>query len=103
MCLKRLLAMLMLLILMMGTLCVSASAESVASKVDMVCTVNSEGDCLVTMNVNLHLEQAYENLSFPLPANARDISVNQSMATTKKTASAVQVDIGKYTRGYVGA
>ena len=102
MCLKRLLAMLMLLILMMGTLCVSASAESVASKVDMVCTVNSEGDCLVTMNVNLHLEQAYENLSFPLPANARDISVNQSAASTKKTGTAVQVDISRYTRGYVG-
>ena len=99
---KRLFAALCVLVLVMGTLVLPASAESVASKVDMMCTVNSEGDCLVTMNVTLHLEQAYETMTFPLPASARDISLNQSMASTKKTNDAVQVDISRYTRGYVG-
>ena len=94
--------MMILLIMLAGTLVVPASAESVASKVDILATVNSEGDCLVSMNVTLHLEQAYEDLSFPLPANARDITVNQSGASTKKTDSAVLVDISRYTRGYVG-
>ena len=79
-----------------------ASAESVASKVDLLATVNSEGDCLVSMNVTLHLEQAYESMSFPLPSTARDVMVNQSNASTKKTDSAVLVDISRYTRGYVG-
>jgi hypothetical protein len=102
MCLKRLLAVLTVCILLMGTLCVPASAESVASKVDLLCTVDSEGDCMVTMNVTLHLEQAYQELTFPLPANARDITLNQSMASTRKTASAVHVDISRYTREYVG-
>ena len=55
MCLKRLLAVLTVCILLMGTLCVPASAESVASKVDLLCTVDSEGDCMVTMNVTQHL------------------------------------------------
>lgn len=94
--------MMILLIMLAGTLVVPASAESVASKVDILATVNSEGDCLVSMNVTLHLEQAYEDLSFPLPSNARDITVNQSGASTKKTDSAVLVDISRYTRGYVG-
>jgi len=94
--------MAILLILLMGTLCVPASAESVASKVDMLATVNSEGDCLVSMNVTLHLDQPYQDLTFPLPVTARDITVNQSNASTKKTASAVQVDISRYTRDYVG-
>ena len=102
MCLRRLLAVLTVCILLMGTLCVPASAESVASKVDLMCTVNSEGNCLVTMNVTLHLEQAYQELAFPLPATARDITLNQSSAITKKTDSAVLVDISRYTRDYVG-
>ena len=99
---KRLLAVLTVCILLMGTLCLPASAESVASKIDILCTVNSEGDCLVSMNVTLHLDQSYSQLTFPLPANARDITVNQSSANTKKTDSAVQVDISRYTRDYVG-
>ena len=99
---KRVLAVLGILILLMGTLVLPASAESVASKIDLMCTVNSEGDCLVTMNVTLHLEQAYQELTFPLPANAREITLNQSSAITKKTESAVQVDISRYTREYVG-
>ena len=71
MCLKRLFSALCVLLLLMGTLVVPASAESVASKVDLMCTVNSEGDCLVTMNVTLHLEQAYPELSFPLPPSEK--------------------------------
>jgi hypothetical protein len=79
-----------------------ASAESAASRVDLMCTVNSEGDCLVTMNVTLFLDQSFESLSFPLPANAKDISLNQSIASTRKTDSAVLVDISRYTKGYIG-
>ena len=99
---KRLLAAVCVLVLLMGTLVLPASAESVASKIDLMCTVKSEGDCLVTMNVTLHLEQAYQELAFPLPATARDITLNQSSAITKKTDSAVLVDISRYTRDYVG-
>ncbi len=101
-CVKRLLALLTLCVLLAGSLCVSASAESVASKVDLLCTVNSEGDCLVSMNVTLHLEQGYDSMTFPLPINARDITVNQSSASPRKSASAARVDISRYTRGYVG-
>ena len=99
---KRLLAVLTVCILLIGTLCVSVSAESVASRVDLLCTVNSEGDCMVTMNVTLHLDQAYQEMTFPLPANARDITLNQSSAITRKTSSATQVDISRYIRDYVG-
>ncbi|MBQ8622325.1 MAG: DUF2207 domain-containing protein [Oscillospiraceae bacterium] len=99
---KRLLAMIGVCILLMGVICMPASAESMASKVDLLCTVNSEGDCLVTMSVTLRLEQAYQELTFPLPASAKDITLNNSSAITKKTDSAVQVDISRYTRDYVG-
>ena len=99
---KRIFAVLTVCILLMTALVIPASAESAASRVDLMCTVNSEGDCLVTMNVTLFLDQSFESLSFPLPANARDISLNQSMVSTKKTDSAVLVDISRYTKGYIG-
>lgn len=99
---KRIFAVLTVCILLVTALVMPASAESTASRVDLMCTVNSEGDCLVTMNVTLFLDQAFDSLSFPLPANAKDISLNQSIASTKKTDSAVLVDISRYTRDYIG-
>ena len=99
---KRLFALLTVCILLLACLAVPASAESAASRVDLMCTVNSEGDCLVTMNVTLFLDQSYDSMSFPLPENAKDITLNQSIASTKKTDSAVLVDISKYTRDYIG-
>ena len=80
-----------------------ASAESSASKVDLLCTVNSDGDCRVTMTVILHLEAAYNEMTFPVPSGAKDITLNGSNATTRSSAGATQVDISKITRDYVGA
>lgn len=99
---KRLLALVTVCILLLGTLCVPASADSMASKVDLLCTVNSEGDCLVSMNVMLQLSEARNDLAFPLPLTARDITLNNSSAATRKTASATLVDIGRYTDDFVG-
>ena len=99
---KRIFAVLALCILLMGAFALPARAESAASRVDLMCTVNSGGDCLVTMNVTLFLDQSFDSLSFPLPANAKDITLNQSIANTKKTESAVLVDISRYTKDYIG-
>ena len=99
---KRLLALLTVCILLTGVLCISASAESAASKVELNCTVTSEGDCLVTMTVNLRLEAIQDQLTFPLPANAKNITLNNSAARTTASASAILVDISKISEGYVG-
>jgi len=58
--LKRIFAALTVFILLITALATPASAESAASRVDLMCTVNSEGDCLVTMNVTLFLDQSFE-------------------------------------------
>lgn len=101
--LKRLLAMLAVCVLMLGVICLPASAESAASRVELLCTVNSDGDCLVSMTVSLRLEESNNSLTFPLPANAKSITMNgSSSVTTYKSASAVEVDISKITRDYVG-
>ena len=72
---KRLLTLILVCIVLTGVLVMPASAESAASVVDLYITVNAEGDALVTMQVMLRLESNYEQLYFPLPVNAKNITL----------------------------
>lgn len=98
---KRLVTLLVL-ILLLGVVVMPASAESAASVVDLYCTVNTDGDCLVTMQVSLRLENSYSEMSFPLPPTARSITLNGSNVSSSRTSSAVMVDISRITRDYLG-
>lgn len=100
--LKRLLALLFTLVLLLCVLVMPASAESAASTVDLYCTVNTDGDCLVTMQVSLRLENSYQSLSFPLPPTAKSITLNGSNVSSTRTDSAVLVDISRITKDYLG-
>ena len=99
---KRFFTLLICFILLAGCLCIPVSAESAASSVNLMCTVNSEGECLATMTVNLRLEDRIDKLYFPLPLDAKNISLNGSPVTTTKSASATLVNISKLSEGYVG-
>ena len=99
---KSFATLLVCVILLAGCLCLPVSAESAASSVNLMCTINSEGDCLATMTVNLRLENAMDKLYFPLPLNAKNISLNNSPVSTSRSAAATLVDISKLSRDYVG-
>ena len=99
---KRIAACLLLLCLMAGVLCTPARAESYANLVESFCTVTPDGDCLVNLTVTLHLDNSSGEMTFPLPVNATDITLNNSSAKTTKTADAIEVDISKFTDGLVG-
>ena len=99
---KKIIAVLTVCILLSAVVCIPAYAETAASKVDLYCTVNSEGDCLVTMTVNLRLEAMYDNLTFPLPLEAKNITLNGSAVSTSKSATSIDVDISKISKGYMG-
>ena len=99
---KRRLMLLITLCLMIGVIILPASAESTASKVESYVTVNSDGDCIVALTVTLHLETSYNNLSFPLPADATNITMNGSSVRTTRTYAAQEVDVSKATGGLIG-
>ncbi len=48
-------------------------------------TVSSDSSCLVTMDLQIHLESGEQNLLFPLPANAKSITVNGKPARTAQS------------------
>lgn len=85
-----------------GALALPAKADSAATRVDIQCSVNSQGDATVTMGVMLRMEEARSNLSFPLPAGAKNITVNGSGASAARLGNAMEVDISRFTRDYIG-
>ena len=99
---KRCLTMLFLCCLILGALVLPASADSYAAKVDSYVTVSADGDALVALTATLHLESPDESLTFPLPLEATGITMNGGSARTTKTATAIEVDVGRATGGLVG-
>ena len=99
---KRILTGLMLCLALFALLPVSASAESAATRVDSYINVDAEGNCQVSMSVMLHLESPDDALTFPLPGNATNITMNSSSARTNKVGNVIQVDVTRATGGMVG-
>ncbi|MCI6937233.1 MAG: hypothetical protein MR762_11435, partial [Clostridiales bacterium] len=99
---KRLAVLFTLCVLLAGVFCLPVSAETAAAQVDLQCTVTSEGDCLVTATVNLRLEAAIDRLTYPVPLDATNITVNGSKAAATRSASALLVDLSRISKGYVG-
>ena len=52
-----------------------AGANSAATRADFTATVDIDGNCLVTMQLSLHLDKEEENLYFPLPGTAANITI----------------------------
>ena len=99
---KRLGMLLTFMILLAGLFCLPAAAETAATQVDIQSTVTSDGDCLMTVTVNLRLEAALDSLTYPVPLGAKSITLNGSPASIRQTSSAQQVDLSKISKGYVG-
>ena len=90
------------LVLLLGFFCLPAAAETAATQVDTQITVTSDGDCLVTTTVNLRLEAAMDSLSYPVPLDAKSVTLNGANAAVRQTSSALQVDLSRISKGYVG-
>lgn len=91
-----------LFVVISGPFTLRASAQSAASKVEMYCTVNADGDCLVSMTVDLRIEASDDGLTFPLPYNASDITMNGSSVATSRVNDRTLVAVGRLTSGMTG-
>jgi len=99
---RRIAMLLISLVLLAGLFVMPASAESVATKVESYVTVTSDGDCMVSTSVRLSLDSPVENLSFPVPLNATDVTLNGGSARTTKTTTGIDVDVSRLAGGMAG-
>ena len=99
---RRFVSLFAVCIVLIGALVFPVRADSAATKMDIRATVTSEGNCLVTTTVMLRLEAAKPNLMFPLPLDAKGITMNGANVSSSKVGSATLVDIGRITGNSVG-
>ena len=73
----------------------AAFAATSASSLDTQATVYADGSCRVAIRMTLHLDTPQDSLTFPIPANARDISVNGATPTTTRRGETLELDLAK--------
>ena len=71
-----------LALILVLSLAVTVSAATGITSGTITATVSSDSSCLVTMDLQIHLESGEQNLLFPLPSNAKSITVNGKPART---------------------
>ena len=74
-------------------------ASSGVSSAGSQTEVNADGTCRVTLTLQLQLESAEAELRFPLPASARDITVNGGTVSAPSDGTARQADISGIASG----
>ncbi len=99
---KRILALLGVILCLAGLLCLPVSAESGATDVQLSATVLADGSAQVSVTVRLHLTENLENLSYPVPAQAENVLLNGAQARTRISGGTAYVMLGNLISGDSG-
>ena len=101
---KRLLPLFLciLLVFSLGVSVHAAEGETRASSVQMIATVSHDGSCQVTSTITLHVETPQEDLVYPVPVNASNITLNGSPVLTQKTDQARLIKLNRLLGGMTG-
>lgn len=86
---------LVLAVLITVLLAVPVSGATEATACSVHATVSSDSSCQVTVTANLRLEQAQENLTFPVPKEAVNVTLNGSRVRTSSQNGVRLVDLSK--------
>lgn len=77
-------------------------AQPTATAMEFSATVTSDGICQVTQRMTLYLDTPVENLTFPIPYNARDIRVNGSGASGSRSGDVLLVNLSRFIGNVAG-
>lgn len=94
---RRVVLILMSILLVIG-LSISASAAVGASGCRIDAVLDADGSCQVTISAVLLLEDT-EGVSFPVPGNARGISLGGSGVSTRPSGDYLLVDLSRFDGG----
>ena len=91
---RRALGLLVCFILIVS-LAVPASAAPGVTGGNFNAAVSSEGSCQVTLDLQIHLDGGEGELVFPIPGNARGITLNGNSARTNRSGDVINVKLGQ--------
>lgn len=86
-------------LLLCGALCFSVMAASETTHLDSAAIVGQDGSCAVSLVIRLHLEETVTDLTFPLPAGAKDVLLGGSFVTTHVSDTCVLAQLPNLTAG----
>ena len=92
--------LIVLLCCVLLTTCVLCTDQ--ATSVQSTATVDSDGSCQVNLIATIHLDTGNDDLTFPLPADAKSVRVNNSWVMTSRKSNALEVDISRFTGSSAG-
>lgn len=98
---RRMIVLLSALVLIVS-LGLGVSAATGASQVSSQVTVLADESCEVVMSVTIRLEEGVKDVTFPLPVDAANVTLNGMRVGTAVSGSARHVDITKVTGGMAG-
>lgn len=98
----RRLWMFFLATMLIVTMSLGVSAATQASQVTGQVTVLTDESCEVVMTATFRLEEGLDDITFPLPVNASNVTLNGVRVGTAVSGQIRQLDIGKVTSGMAG-
>lgn len=98
----RRILVLVLAVLLIASMAVSVSAETGATQATYQVTVSTDESCSVTVAVSLHLDEAVDDLSFPVPLEASNITLNGTRVGATIANGARNVDLSGIVNNMAG-
>lgn len=89
-------------VLLLLCLSVSASAQTNAPSITISANVTADGTAHITQIVRFHLETSAENLTYPIPRQARDITVNGTSITPNRDDDAAHISMSRIVGNITG-
>lgn len=83
-------------------LAVSTQAATTVSTASISAAVTSDGSCQITADIQLQLDRAVEELSFPIPASARGVTLNGSTAWTSRSGDSQLIKLDRLVGSMAG-
>ena len=82
-------------------------ASSTVETINNYSTIAADGSCDVTLSVTVYLDSPASDLTFPLPAGAKDVTMNGSSVRTRQSGAILLADLshleglsGQYTMSF---
>lgn len=89
-------------ILLIFALGFGVSAATGASSLNATANVSSNGSCMVSLSLTLHMDEPVTKLYFPIPAGASGVRVNGSRVMTSKSGEALMVNLSRFVKNVTG-
>ena len=98
----RRLLMVLLALLCCAGLCLPVLADSGLSSLSSNTDIRDDGSCSVVISARLVLEEAIADLSFPVPMEADDITLNGEKVSLSSDGQLAKISLNGLTQGHAG-